>query len=367
MKKLAFTLGLLIAISSVSPAFADDSANIRGGAAEQAAERFSPNSAGFIGQSEANVATNHTVALDKRPELQISFTQPNSNVKRLQIRPAYESESVSDSTNRSSSVATGGNRVFSATSGANYARLVAQSFTPTTTDAIVYDTNFGVGSYLVSLENIGLQILAQDGSYLGTLSTPWAFDSKGRNLKTWFTLDKSQLSQHISIDKQVSYPVTSDPNWSYTFDTMVNTTLGVGGLRVSYRSPAYVTNLLKACFNCYFPILGAPKTYPYVGQTMPLQIQLPILSFITKPAPVKVSAVYSYGWQFIALPGHVDWVGSAITFQWYADFNGRLHLSVVGSIANPNPCGFGTDDACRVTYPVIAGDSWAQLFNNVTN
>ena len=285
----------------------------------------------------------------------------------MQIRPSYGSESFSESSNRSSSVASGGNRVFSATSGANFARLVAQSFTPSTSSEIVYDTNFGAGSYLVPLENIGVQILAHDGSYLGTFSTPWAFDSKGRNLKTWFTLDNSQLSQHISIDKQVSYPVTSDPNWSYTFDTMLNTTLGVTAMRVSYRSPAFVTNLLKSCFNCYFPIFGAPTTYPYVGQAMPLQIQLPIVSFITKPAPVKVSAVYAYGWQFIALPGHVDWVGSSITFQWYADFNGRLHLSVVGSIANPNPCGFGTDEACHVTYPIIAAGSWGQLFNNVTN
>lgn len=367
MKKLAFTLGLLISISSVGPAFAEESANSRGAAAEHAAETFAPNSAGFIGQSEANVATKHTLGLDKRPELQISFTPPNGAVKFLKIQPSYESESISEAPSRSSSVASGGNRVFSATSGANFARLVAQSFTPSTTNEISYDTNFGGGSYLVTIEGIGSQILAKDGSYLGTLSTPWAFDSKGRNLKTWFTLENSQLTQHISLDKQVSYPVTSDPNWSYTFDTMVNTTPGVGGVRVSYRSPAYVTNLLKACFNCYFPILGAPKTYPYVGQTMPLKIQMPFVSFITKPAPVKVSAVYAHGWQFSALPGHVDWVGSTITFQWYADLNGRLHLSVVGSIANPNPCGFGLDDACHVTYPIIAAGSWGQLFNNVTN
>jgi hypothetical protein len=367
MKKLAFALGLLLAISAVNPAFAEDTANSRGAVADQAAERFSPNSGGFAGQTEAKVTTNHAVGLDNRPELEITFTPPNGNVKHVQIRPAYESESFSDTNNRSSAIASGGNRVFAATSGANFARLVAQSFTPSTTTAITYETNFGVDSYLVQVENLGLQVITRDGTYLGTITTPWAFDSKGRNLNTWFTLDNSQLTQHISIDKQVSYPVTSDPNWSYTFDTMVNTTHGVGGIHASYRSPAYVTNLLKACFNCYFPISGAPKTYPYVGQTMPLQIQMPIFSFATKPAPVKVSAVYSYGWKFTALPGHVDWVGSTITFLWYADFDGRLHLSVVGSIANPNPCGFGTDDACHVTYPLIAGGSWAQLFNNVTD
>lgn len=367
MKKLALALGLLLAISSVNPAFAEDSANYRGALADQAAERFAPNSLKFTGQTEANVTTKHAVDLNNRPELEISFTQPNSKAKHVQIRPAYESENFSDTSKRSSSVASGGNRVFSATSGSNFARLVAQSFTPSTTNEITYDTNFDVDTHLVLVENVGLQILANDGSYLGTLSAPWAFDSKGRSLKTWFTLSNSQLTQHILIDKQVSYPVTSDPNWSYTFDTMLNTSLGATGMRVSYRSPAYATNLLKSCFNCYFPISGAPRTYPYVGQTMPLQIQLPIISFVTKPAPVKVSAVYVHGWQFIALPGHVDWVGSTITFQWYADFNGRLHLSVVGSIANPNPCGFGLDDACHVTYPIIAAGSWAQLFNNVTN
>ena len=44
------------------------------------------------------------------------------------------------------------------------------------------------------------------------VSTPWAKDAEGKDVKTWFTTDGKTLTQHVKHDVVgIVYPVTADP------------------------------------------------------------------------------------------------------------------------------------------------------------
>jgi hypothetical protein len=241
-------------------------------------------------------------------------------------------------------------------------QIISQTENAESTSRIEYQTSLAANTYLLDVPNVGLQILADDGRYLGTLDKPWAFDMDKKPLRSWFTLDDGILVQHIKVDRSTRYPVISDPNWSYSLDIWYNDVY----VHSTTKSPNTVTAMLRSCFNCYFPVAGAPTYYPYVGQIMPLKIAKPIPPFDLLPAPVRVSEVYKFGWRFIALPGHVDGAGSTIHFVWYSDSIGLLHLSVTARIVNPNPCGL-TPLVCQAVYPAVAQTTWQKLFNNVTS
>ena len=252
------------------------------------------------------------------------------------------------------------------TDGAN-GRIIANSPDFETARKVAYNTNLEVDDYLVMLPDGSYNVLNKDGHYVVTLSKPWAMDASGASIDTRFELAGGVLSQVQTIEKSTVYPVVSDPSWGYTIDIDTNLTffLGLPITFKSTRSGSYVTSLLKSCFNCYFPISGAPSTYPYLGQTMNLVINVQNLVYL--PAPVKVDSVFNYGWRFLALPGHADGAGSTISFTWYRDASGYLHLSVSGYIVNSNPCGpLFTQAACQVAYLSMAQDSWQTLYNNVT-
>ena len=243
-------------------------------------------------------------------------------------------------------------------------QIIARTYSATETSLISYNIGLQGAAHLIELGTGDYQIMSADEEYLGTLERPWAIDSNGTLLETNFELTHGLLEQTINVDENTAYPVTSDPSWTYSVDLGIHSEAAVISY-YSYRSPAYVTNLLKKCFNCYFPNSGAPVTYPYVGQYMPLKIQEPMFYWAYKDAPVSVTTVYTYGWRFIALPGHVDGADSTISFVWYQDSNLRLHLSVVARVMNPDPCGTGAL-LCQPLYVQVATGWWQKLFNNVT-
>ena len=257
---------------------------------------------------------------------------------------------------------------------ANSLRFLAESETAEAAKVVEYRTNLPADCYLLLLHDGDYQIIDGEGTYFGTLRAPWALDQEGTKYESRFTLVDGMLSQNSDIPNSAPTPIVTDPSWTYLFDFSQhiedNGSTGIPPtIYYSSRSPQFVTSLLKSCFNCYFPVQGAPSSYPYVGQIMPLYIYNPIaFGFITYNANVRVSRVINYGWDFTALTGHIDGAGSTIKFSWYSDASARLHLKIDAYIVNNNPIDLpGTSvDFDRGIYTSQARATWQSFFNSVT-
>lgn len=175
--------------------------------------------------------------------------------------------------------------------------------------------------YLVELGDNSYVMLDGRDVYIASIGEPWAVDANGVDLVTHYTLTDNILTQHIDYSDVTEYPVVADPAWTYRFDIR-SYTLITGKEKAT---PARVMKELRRCFNCSFPVTGAPHAFPVYGQTINLDASP--FTFIKKPAPVKVSDVNSTGFQFVAKKGHFDGEGSTITFNFYNDASGWLHLT----------------------------------------
>jgi hypothetical protein len=79
--------------------------------------------------------------------------------------------------------------------------------------------------------------------------------------------------------------------------------------------------------NCkiLFPIFGCNNNF-VVGETLYLQWKLLVY---TQSLPVKVVGLTSFGWEFVALPGHPEGPGRHIVFQFDRNSGGsKIYLSV---------------------------------------
>lgn len=104
-------------------------------------------------------------------------------------------------------------------------------------------------------------------------------------------------------------------------------------------SPAYrVFNELHRCFNCSFPVPGAPAEFPAFGQHLPLR---PCAFGICQDAPVAAQPYDpSNVIRLIALPGHFDGEGSTVDFTFFNNVSGPgqglLMLRVQAHVTNPS-------------------------------
>ncbi len=257
---------------------------------------------------------------------------------------------------------------------ANTFSLVTVTQVATPKLAVRFDLKSDLPVTGTELGNGRLSLNDSNGVYLGTLDEPWAVDADGTRLSTHFELQSNKLVQIVETSGDVTFPVTSDPSWSYSLDLSWKYSL-----QQSTYSASYVTSRLKTCFNCYFPVYGAPPTYPYVNQTMPLRIR----DFWNNPtihAQVKVSDTYNYGWVFTATSDHIDDAGSTIGFSWYRDPTLHLHLQIDASIVNPSPmtkvlngslgsfmCSLAWAlPSCNSVYIFKATNTWIDFFDAVT-
>jgi hypothetical protein len=200
------------------------------------------------------------------------------------------------------------------------------------------------------------------------------FDGEGGRRST-DKLDGVQLvSNEIPLTPR--FPLPQKP-WEYNLDLTADPRLARPGLpnAGTIASIDDVWNELNRCFNCSFPIGGAPKEFPKVGDKLPLTVGMgsngPNLPF-----PVEVTQIEKTADQinieFKTLPGHVDGEGSTIHFTFYED-GGQLHLGIRGYIDN----GPGaveefprnvTAPVERLGYTAIAGLTWQPYIDRlVTN
>lgn len=169
-----------------------------------------------------------------------------------------------------------------------------------------YKLNVPLESRLEILDGV-YYVLDDSHTYIA-LEAPWAIDARGDSVPTRYSLSNGILTQFVAFDETTQFPVVADPTWSYLweYDTA--------------KSPATVYAMLHRCFNCYFPVAGAPAAYPAVGDVLDLWV--PVLG----AAPVTVvSSAYRnlgneyYSFAFRANAGHFDGEGSSISFAFTAN------------------------------------------------
>ncbi|MFJ7958180.1 SpvB/TcaC N-terminal domain-containing protein [Streptomyces sp. NPDC096319] len=122
-------------------------------------------------------------------------------------------------------------------------------------------------------------------------------------------------------------------------------------------------NALKSCYNCTFPINGAPKEMPKVGDKLPLKVG-------PKGFPVEVTQMDFDGKEinieYSTLDGHIDGVGSTIHFRIFEDQNGELALQASAEIIG----GMGARGGApaRGVYGGVAQITWQPFIDRlVTN
>lgn len=193
--------------------------------------------------------------------------------------------------------------------------------------------------------------------YIGTLAAPWARDAAGRELPTRYEWSGDTLTQHVDLDAQTAYPVLLDPNWYYSYD--FSAALPLYSARYPKATELAASHLLHTCFNCSFPIFGAPRGYPVDGQV--LNLNASPFSLQAFAAPVKVQTANGGAMQFVALPGHFDGAGSLITFSWYNDPSGYLHLYVHAMVKVDN------GPTVNIANSRVAGANWMLFWQRVAD
>lgn len=130
-----------------------------------------------------------------------------------------------------------------------------------------------------------------------------------------------------------------------------------------------VWNELHRCFNCNFPMGGAPKAFPNVGDELPLEIRTAgqkLLNFPVRVTEIQRTAS-AIDIEFVTLPGHVDGPDSTIHFRFFEQ-GGQLHLATHGLITQ----GPGSEDVpilspgLRSVYTGVAHAVWQPYINNLT-
>lgn len=165
----------------------------------------------------------------------------------------------------------------------------------------------------------------------------------------------------MEYSETTQFPVLADPSWMYAYDFAATNAPGNPLYDVNHPKQLDSTafNLLQQCFNCNFPIGGAPAIYPYDGQYINLNASP--FSFITVPAPVVKWTFSVYGMELVAQPGHFDGGGSSIIFNWWNDSSGYLHLYVQAYVVVDN------GGPANAVNTLVAGTNWLNFWRNVAN
>ncbi len=189
--------------------------------------------------------------------------------------------------------------------------------------------------------------LVDDSGVYGAIMKPWATDADGDPVPTRYTWDEGTLTQHVDLDAPgVDLPVIADPAWTYTYYYTIT------------KTAPQVKSMLTNCFNCYFPVAGAPRGYPAYNQLLPLTVGP--LNFECRFAGelYRPSDRAWYGFKFNATSNHVDGAGSYISFVFDASST-RRYLMVTALIQNDSVW------INNAFYRSGAIQNWQKFANNI--
>ncbi len=214
-----------------------------------------------------------------------------------------------------------------------------------------YDYTFNVPEG-TQLEDAGDVFYLIGDDLYGSLLPPWAVDAVGNSVPTSYSWKGNTLTQHVDLSSvNIVYPVVADPAWSYAYK-----------FPTGKKTAANARTLLKKCFNCYFPVTGAPKAFPTVGQTLPLKgtiAGIGALNMECKFASENYDNQFRWiGFRFNATKNHIDKSGSWISFT-FKSVNKENHLLVSAHIVN--------DMFAKGIYRAHAIQMWTKFANNIKN
>lgn len=225
--------------------------------------------------------------------------------------------------------------------GVRVLTVIADASAPTSYD---YTFDVPVGTTLTASDQ--LYYIESGEDILGSLRLPWAVDADGDPVPTTYSWEGATLTQHVDLSHAgIDYPVVADPAWGYTYSYNVKWTASKNSM------------LLRSCFNCYFPVSGAPRAFPSPGQILPLRVAG--FNFECKFKSTFTGTNY-FGFQFDATRNHVDGLGSNIVSE-FRTVGGVKKLVVSAYIVN---------DAMWLNSPVYRGGAlanWATFASNLNN
>lgn len=216
-------------------------------------------------------------------------------------------------------------------------------------DSYAYSFDVPDGTTLVHTGNV-YRLQPPSGPAIGSLQGAWAADSSGRSLKTWYSWQGKTLTQHADLsDTATLYPVLVDSYWNYSSAFALN------------KTAQQVDNNLHACFNCFFPVAGAPYYFPSYGQDLPLTVGfLGVNANFHCTMDITARDTNAFMFQFFSAPGHIDGPGSVITFTFYSG-GGSKHMYVDAYVTND----FGPFGSLNGAYVAAANQTWQTFANNL--
>lgn len=268
-----------------------------------------------------------------------------------------DSATESDESVSTASIGDAFSTVLPTTSGVQIVSLIPSIDSPTS-----YSYSLSVPDGAVVYEAASGALVIEDGNDegLGKLEAPWAIDASGKAVPTWYEYRPGEIVQvvdHSSGDFE--YPIVADPQWSYTHTAIAR--MGNGALVDGSETPSDVYQELRRCFNCSFPVSGAPRAYPSSGQM--IRLNASPFSFINLPAPVRfyplVPNSRNPDWYFVAQTGHFDGAGSKITFDFYkpTGYPVRIAISATVKVDNGGPA--------NAANAYVAKSTWNVFINNL--
>jgi hypothetical protein len=209
-----------------------------------------------------------------------------------------------------------------------------------------YDYTFDVPEGTTLTDRGDFYYLEHDDDLYGSLQKPWAIDAEGKSIQTHYTWDGQTLTQHVDLSTPgIAYPVLADPGWNYSYKFPIS------------KTTAQVQNLLTTCFNCEFPVSGAPRAFPKTNQLLPLKVV-----GVNFECTFQGNRYDSYGkwlgFRFNATKNHIDGAGSHIIFE-FRPSGGKNHLFVSAYVANDS---FWVNNAF---YRSGAIQTWQKFANNI--
>ena len=129
-------------------------------------------------------------------------------------------------------------------------------------------------------------------------------------------------------------------------------------------TPSQAFQELRRCFNCSFPVSGAPRAYPKDDQFIPLRACAGG-KFGCKDAPVKAYSFFSLDRiVLVAESGHFDGKDSTIIFNFITDSSGNLKIKVTAFVTDPTVPDFLNKTFARTTWRSFARKLGENMWNN---
>ncbi|WP_139827781.1 hypothetical protein [Nesterenkonia sp. PF2B19] len=190
------------------------------------------------------------------------------------------------------------------------------------------------------IENPEGYLLEADEGTVAAFTNITASDATGEEVEAWYTWEDGILYQEFNHDQVSDYPVSVSSGWSYSYT-------------FSYGKTKYqASSLVRGCFNCYFPISGAPRNYPSNGQLLPLRVAV-IGNFECRMGVTQLpDANHSFFFNFRTTTNHLYGTGHTVNFS----FGDRSVLTVYAS----------TPSWAAWTHPG-ARSQWSTFASNVRN